>query len=61
VAALPAVAVPVGTRPDGLPASVQLVGPAGSEWRLLALAAQLEAALPHDRHAPGWPDPELLA
>lgn len=60
VAGTPAITVPVGVRPDGLPASVQLAGPAGSEWRLLALAAQVEAALPHDRHAPGWPDSELL-
>jgi amidase len=60
VAALPAITVPVGTRHDGLPATVQLVGPAGSEWRLLALAAQLEAALQHDRHAPGWPAPDLV-
>jgi amidase len=60
VAALPAITVPVGRRPDGLPATVQLVGPTGSEWRLLTLAAQLEAALPHDRHAPGWPAPDLV-
>lgn len=55
VAALPAIAVPAGTRSDGMPASVQLVGPPGSEWRLLGLAAQLERALPWRRHAPEWP------
>jgi len=38
---VPVVAVPV-TAPDRLPAGVQLIGPAGSEARLLALAAELE-------------------
>jgi amidase len=55
LAGLPALAVPVGHRRDGLPASVQLVGPPGAEERLLAVAAQLEAATGWRRHAPGWP------
>jgi amidase len=38
----PAIVVPVGTR-DGLPLTVQLAGPAGSESRLLSVAAALEA------------------
>lgn len=45
VAGLPALALPSGQDPTGLPASVQLVGPAGSERRLIALARQLDAKL----------------
>jgi amidase len=55
IAGLPALAVPVGVRPDGLPLAVQLVGPPGSELLLLAVAGQLELANPWRRHAPGWP------
>jgi len=43
LAGLPALAVPVPSR-GPLPASVQLIGPAGSEERLLAAGAVLEAA-----------------
>lgn len=57
VAGLPALVVPMGVRPDGLPVAVQLVGPPGTELRLLAVAGQLEAASPWLRHAPGWPYP----
>jgi amidase len=39
----PAVAVPAGMTPDGLPRSVQLVGRPADEVTLLSLAAQLEA------------------
>ncbi len=45
VAGLPAIACPVGRDESGLPVSVQFVGPAGSETRLIALARQLEPAL----------------
>ena len=41
----PAVSVPAGFTDDGLPIGVQLVGPAGSEERLLRLARTLEASL----------------
>jgi amidase len=51
VAGLPALVVPVGTRPDGLPLAVQLVGPPDSELRLLAVAGQLERANPWQRLA----------
>jgi amidase len=57
LAGLPALTVPMGIRHDGLPASVQLVGPVGAEARLLAVAAQLERVAPWRRHAPGWPRP----
>jgi amidase len=55
VAGLPALVVPVGLRPDGLPVAVQLVGPPGSELLLLAVAGQFELAAPWQRHAPTWP------
>jgi amidase len=46
VAGNPAAAVPCGLGPDGLPVSVQLVGPADGEPILLSLAAQIEVARP---------------
>jgi amidase len=49
LAGLPALVVPVGTRPDGLPLAVQLVGPPDSELLLLAVAGQLERANPWHR------------
>jgi amidase len=55
IAGLPALVVPVGVRPDGLPAAVQLIGPPGSELLLLAVAGQFEMAAPWRRHAPQWP------
>ena len=51
LAGLPALVVPVGTRPDGLPLAVQFVGPPDSELRLLAIAGQLERANPWQRLA----------
>lgn len=45
VAGLPAFALPVPLPGSHLPASVQLIGPAGGEERLCAVAAALEAAL----------------
>ncbi|MEJ3741948.1 amidase family protein [Actinomycetes bacterium KLBMP 9797] len=55
IAGLPALVVPVGVRPDGLPVGVQLVGPPGSELRLLAVAGQFEMIAAWRRHAPDWP------
>lgn len=40
----PAAALPAGFTDDGLPLSVQIVGPADSEPLIVALSAQLEAA-----------------
>jgi amidase len=51
IAGLPAIVVPVGFRPDGLPLGVQIVGPPDSELLLLAIAGQLEVANPWPRHA----------
>jgi amidase len=53
-AGLPAVVLPLGIRPDGLPDSVQLVGTPGSEPTLLAVARRLTLA-GRRRQAPGWP------
>jgi amidase len=51
LAGLPAIVVPVGLRPDGLPVAVQLVGPPDSELLLLSIAGQFEMANPWQRHA----------
>jgi amidase len=45
VAGLPALSLPVPGGPAGPPASLQLIGPAGGEERLLALGRVIEAAL----------------
>ena len=42
----PAISLPLYARDDGLPLAVQLIGRPAGEAPLLALAAQLEAALP---------------
>lgn len=42
----PALAIPTGLDPNGLPIGIQLVGRPGAEATLIALAAQLEAAKP---------------
>ncbi|MBY8872141.1 amidase [Micromonospora sp. PLK6-60] len=55
VAGLPAIVVPVGRRPDGLPVAAQLVGPPGSELLLLGVAGQFEMQAPWQRHASGYP------
>ncbi|GHJ45955.1 putative amidase AmiB2 [Catellatospora sp. TT07R-123] len=57
IAGFPAMTLPMGVRPDGLPAAVQLVGPPGTELLLLAVAGQIELASPWRRHAPGYPRP----
>ncbi|AGZ39391.1 amidase [Actinoplanes friuliensis] len=51
IAGLPAIVVPIGLRPDGLPVGIQLVGPPDSELLLLAIAGQFEVANPWPRHA----------
>ena len=42
----PAMSVPAGFAPDGMPLAVQIVGRPGDEATLLSLAAQLEAERP---------------
>ena len=52
LAGLPAVVVPAGMRPEGLPVAVQFVGPPGAETRLLWIAGELERRQPWRRYAP---------
>jgi amidase len=52
LAGLPALVLPAGIRPDGLPVAVQIVGPPGAEGRLLWLAGELERVQPWRRYAP---------
>jgi amidase len=59
LAGLPALVLPAGTRPEGLPVAVQLVGPPGAEGRLLWLAGELERQQPWRRYAPVF-DPTAL-
>jgi amidase len=51
-AGFPALNVPAGLHPDGLPLGVQLVAAPGGEGMLLSAARQLEALLPWPRTAP---------
>jgi aspartyl-tRNA(Asn)/glutamyl-tRNA(Gln) amidotransferase subunit A len=48
----PALALPCGPAEDGLPASVQIAGPPGSDALVLAAGALLESALSLDRGTP---------
>jgi amidase len=52
VAGWPAMSVPAGINPSGMPLAVQLVGLPGSEATLLAVARQIELAQPWQRVAP---------
>ena len=55
VTGMPAVSLPLHTTPDGLPVGVMLAGRLGEDHRLLALAAQVEAAAPwSDRRPACW-------
>ncbi len=49
----PAIAIPHGMMPEGLPGSVQICGPHASERTLLELAYELEGAAPFPGIAPG--------
>jgi amidase len=49
LAGYPAMSVPAGRHPSGLPIGVQLVAAPGGEARLLAIAAQLETRNPWPR------------
>ncbi|UBF28164.1 amidase [Kovacikia minuta CCNUW1] len=48
----PAIALPVGFTPEGLPLGVQLVGRPAAESTLISLAAQVETAQPWSQHRP---------
>jgi amidase len=49
---LPAVTVPAGFTADGLPVGLELLGPAWSDARLLALAYAFEQTTGHRRAPP---------
>jgi amidase len=42
----PAMAIPAGFSPEGMPLSIQVIGRRGEEATLLSLAAQIEAERP---------------
>jgi mandelamide amidase len=46
VAGIPGISVPAATTASGLPLGLELDGPSGSDARLLAVAAAVEAVLP---------------
>lgn len=48
----PAIALPTGFDPNGLPVGIQIVGRPAAEATIIALAAQLEAAKPWSHHRP---------
>ena len=54
LAGWPAMAVPAGVAPGGMPLSVQLVARPGGEALLLGVAAQLEQLRPWERLAPAY-------
>ncbi len=45
-AGVPAISIPAGLSPQGLPIGFQLMGRFGTDWELIALARQYEAAHP---------------
>jgi amidase len=51
----PALSLPLGTSPDGLPIGVQLVAPVGREDLLIRLGSALEAASPWSHRRPPSP------
>ncbi|SFU56649.1 Asp-tRNA(Asn)/Glu-tRNA(Gln) amidotransferase GatCAB subunit A [Alicyclobacillus macrosporangiidus] len=51
---LPAITLPCGLAPDGLPVGLQLVGPRFGEMKLLAVALAAESALPWNPVAPDY-------
>jgi aspartyl-tRNA(Asn)/glutamyl-tRNA(Gln) amidotransferase subunit A len=46
---LPAICVPWSRSADGVPISLQIIGPRGEDWRVLAAARRLEAVSPWAR------------
>ncbi len=52
VTGLPAMSVPAGFTPEGLPVGLQLVGRRRADWALLSVAHAFEAATAHARAVP---------
>jgi amidase len=52
VTGLPAISVPAGFTPDGLPVGLQLVGRRRADWALLGVAHAFEAGTGHGRAVP---------
>lgn len=52
LAGYPAMSVPAGVHPCGVPLAVQLIAPDGGEALILSVARQLEELRPWRRHAP---------
>jgi amidase len=52
VTGLPAISVPAGFTPDGLPVGLQLVGRRRADWQLLSVAHAFEAATGYGRAVP---------
>ncbi|MEB3336312.1 MAG: amidase [Leptolyngbyaceae bacterium] len=50
----PAIALPTGFTPNGLPLGVQLIGRPAAESTLITLAAQIEAVRPWIQHRPSF-------
>jgi amidase len=48
----PALSLPAGFTPEGLPVGVQLVAAPSRDWDLLRWARQIEAATGHARRLP---------
>jgi len=59
VSSVGGIAVPAGTRSDGLPASVTLLAPAGKDGLAATLARQIHAGTGLKLGATGWSQPEL--
>jgi aspartyl-tRNA(Asn)/glutamyl-tRNA(Gln) amidotransferase subunit A len=50
LAGVPAVSIPCGLTPGGLPVGIQFIGGLGEEHKLLGLASRFERACPLNRH-----------
>ena len=55
LAGVPGISIPCGRSSDGMPVGLQLVGPRGSDGRLLAMAAAFQRSTGHHRDRPPEP------